>query len=57
MSLEIEDLIDCINLSRVSVKVCVPSQDYYARRDDWIEDTIQYIDPDTLIVFLREKNV
>lgn len=46
-----------INNSMDDIEVCVPSDDYYARRDDWSKRTITFIRPESLIMYLEQAIV
>ena len=37
-----------IEASTQTVKICTPNADYYARSHDWVSDTVQIINPETL---------
>lgn len=49
----IDDIIDAIKNASQSMDVCIPSQDYYSRSNDWQTETIHYIDPRDLISALE----
>jgi len=49
-----EALIEMIQAATRKLTVCVPSQDFYRRADDWTDETIKYVDPDALIELLKE---
>lgn len=53
-ALTYEELITLVEESIVSIKVCVPSDDFYARRGDFCEDYFYCIDPRLLIEKLKE---
>lgn len=40
-----------------TIKVCVPSGDYYARPSDFTNETISFIDTDRLIQNLHELDI
>ena len=52
-----KELIEMINNSMDDIEVCVPSDDYYARRDDWSKRTITFIRPESLIMYLEQAIV
>lgn len=48
-------LIDFIEVSTKTIKVCTPSDDYYARGNDWQSEDISFVDANTLINLLKEE--
>lgn len=52
-TIDLETLIEQVDAAKRKLDVCVPCTDYYRRRDDWSETTIEYVDADTLICGLK----
>lgn len=47
-------LVDAIEQATVGMAVCVPSGDFYRRPEDWTNDWITFVNPDTLLSVLKE---
>lgn len=45
----LEKLISAVEASTKTVQIVTPSTDYYARRGDYDEDTLDIIDPDQFV--------
>lgn len=48
-------LADLIEAATERVKICVPSQSYYALRNDWSEEEIEVIHASQLVQLLRDS--
>lgn len=48
-------LVELIADATRTTKICVPSEDYYRRPEDWEGDTIKYVDPEHLISLLTDE--
>jgi hypothetical protein len=59
MNITIDQLKEAIQASTRQIKVCTPSNDYYARSEDWERDTINYVSPRLLVealdALMKEK--
>lgn len=47
------ELITAIRTATVEREVCTPSNDYYARGNDWSRDMIRFVDAEELIRWLE----
>lgn len=52
--ISLEALIELVQQSTVRQKICTPCNDFYRRSGDWVEDSITYIDADTLLFGLQK---
>ncbi len=50
----LEKIAEAINDSTESIKIMVPSNDYYARKNECVEDVIEVINPESLIRSLQQ---
>ena len=53
--IDLHTLYDIIDESTKTIEICIPDQDYYARRDDWTRTDLTYICPYALLQKLAEK--
>lgn len=53
--LDPKTLIDAITQATKTIKVCVPSEDYYRRASDWEQKELRYVDPESLIAALEDQ--
>lgn len=54
MNITIEQLIACVQNATKKLDVAYQSDDYYATRGELSTTEIEYVDPDSLIYYLRE---
>lgn len=52
-TIDLEKLIEQVEAATRKLDICVPCTDYYRRREDWSETTIEYVDACALIDGLR----
>lgn len=53
-TIALDELLKVVESSKRTMTVLVPSQDYYARPGDSVEERISFIDADTFIAQLEE---
>lgn len=49
----LDTLIDAIEAATRSMSICVPSREFYRGREDWTEETLNYVDPYMLLQLLK----
>lgn len=50
----VEQLLEIVEASMKKLEVCVPSRDFYRRKDEWTDETIMYVCADTMREKLKE---
>lgn len=54
MTIKIEDLIHCIEVSTQTMDIHTPSQDYYRRQGDSQTETITFVNANRLLLELKK---